>query len=182
MNLQQALDQVHDPAVSDARARIEARLEHAIGARAVAGDLDYERRPRWMLPEIVTRGAADDRDVGFGLGLVVQRDRKLNPHRPAGSEGGPQHVGGQLRGYSVRRTLRLSYDQATGVKLDGRVLVEHAELDQKVVLVTRPSARANDRLPDGPAQARTLATPSQQVNVPTRGVYTSGRLWGYPKR
>ena len=62
---------------------------------------------------------------------------------PAGDEEGheepprrrPQRILDELGSHGVRGPLRLPHDQATGQELDGLVLVEHAQVDQPVVLL-----------------------------------------------
>ena len=126
MNLEDAVDQVDDPVVPDARARVEARLEDSIGAQAVMSDLDHQDWGRRMLDRIIPRRAVNDRDIGFGLGLCVERDWKLYTHRPSGPESSPQRLGRELGCHGVWRALRLPYDQAAREQLDGLVLVEDA--------------------------------------------------------
>jgi hypothetical protein len=135
-----------------------------------------------VLAKIVARSARNNGNVRLGLGFVVRRDRELHAYRPSGAERGSQRVGRQLSGHRVGRALRLSHDQAAREQLDGLVLVEDTQLDQPVVFLARPAARADERFPDGAAHAATLATPSQEVNVPNPGRVYFGRLWASPKR
>ena len=80
MHYENTVDEVDRPVIGDARPRVETRPQDAIGAQTILRDLDHNDRGRWMLAEIVARRARNDRDVGFGLRCVVERDGQLDAH------------------------------------------------------------------------------------------------------
>jgi hypothetical protein len=68
--------------------------------------------------QIVPGRSRHDGDVRLRLRFVVQRDGKLDPHSPAGPEGGPQGAEGKLDGRRVRRPLRFPDNELATDQLD----------------------------------------------------------------
>src|SRR5207244_6517433 len=95
-----------------------------------------------MSAPAVDPGARHDGDVGLGLRFVVQRDGSLRAHEPARTERRTQRVLDQTDGRVVRLALRLADDQLAAQQLDRLARLEHADLDQPIVLGARPAAPA----------------------------------------
>src|SRR5882724_3088317 len=143
VDFQDAIDEVHDPEVLQASAGVDAALVLAVEGQARLRDLDDERGPRGMLTAVAPTRAARDRDVGLGLGLVVERDGTLRPHQPARLEGSAESVLDETDRRVVRALLGLAHDELAPQELEGLARVEDADVDQAVVLRAGPAPRAN---------------------------------------
>jgi hypothetical protein len=89
---------------------------------------------------VVVPGAAYDRQVGLGLRLVVEGDRHLHAHEPAGPEAGAQGVLDEAGRRRVEAADRLGDDEVSGEQLEMLARLEDAELDEAIVLGPGPAA------------------------------------------
>ena len=92
-----------------------------------------------MAWQIVPGRSGHHGDVRLRLRFLVQGDGKLDPHSPAGAEGGPQSVEGKLDGRRVRRPLRLPDKELAADQLDAIARPEDTAFDEPVVLQARPA-------------------------------------------
>ena len=90
-------------------------VESEVGER----DLHDQRGPLRMRVPIVSRIAGDDRDVGLGLGLIVECHRRLLSHIPAWPKGRDQSALGTLSTTNrLRQRLR---NQTIGQRERGKL-------------------------------------------------------------
>jgi hypothetical protein len=99
----------------------------------------------WAVPW--SRGSpGTTEDVGLGLRLVVERQRRLDLHVPAGAECLAEGPGGELDGGDVGAVLRLLDDQLARKQLDAIIRTEDLAVDEPLVLVPRPSSGPHSAL------------------------------------
>src|SRR5262249_34829141 len=98
--------------------------------------------------------------IGLGLRLLVQRDRRLESHDPSWGKNGPQRVVDGADCGRVIGALQLRNDQLAADQLDRRT-TEHAEVDEPVVLATLPTPHRERRLRHG----ITVSASTESVNV-----------------
>src|SRR5262249_58365724 len=102
IHLEHAVHQVHDPVVRNARPRVRAALVTPVEGQTRVGDLYDEDGLRRMVREVVTLAAGDNKDVGFGLRVVIESNWVLRTDSPAGTEGATQDVGDHFDHRRVR--------------------------------------------------------------------------------
>src|SRR5437867_8921833 len=95
-----------------------------------------------MLAAVAPTHAMGDRDVGLGLGLVVERDGTLRPHQPARLERSAESVLYEPDRRVVGAVLGLAHDELAPQELEGLVRAEDADVDQALVLRAGPAPRA----------------------------------------
>jgi hypothetical protein len=129
VDLEDVVDEVHDPIVRHSRARVEAAFVDAIERqpRAGRGHLNDQHRACRMPPTVVTTPAWYYGNIRFRLRLVVQRDWPLRSRQPSRTERRPQGVFRQPDGRVMGAPLRFANDQLAPEELDAFVLVENAE-------------------------------------------------------
>src|SRR5262245_49487491 len=165
MNLDGAMRDVDDPVVEDPGARIEPRLEFAIGAIGALRDLDDQNGVGGMCVLVRARVEWHHTDVRLRLRVVVERDRQLRIDLPGAAECVTKRGDHPTNGGSVPAALWLSHDQEAVEQLEAFVRPEHTELDQAIVLDTRPAPGPGE-LGDGERhQNRSVASPAGPVNV-----------------
>src|SRR5437867_3550521 len=86
----------------------------------------------------VSRQELADRDVGLGLRGVVERDRRLRAHVPALAERAREHALDEPDRGVVGRALRLRHQQEAVDQLDTITGLEHALVDEALVLHALP--------------------------------------------
>ena len=79
VDLKRSIGDGDDPVLADAAACVEPLLDRPVPLERFVGDLDDEQRRRRVDVLVVPDGAADDSDVGFGLGVVAGGERVLYP-------------------------------------------------------------------------------------------------------
>ena len=84
--LERVVDEVHDPVLRETGPSVECRLEASIESQARIGDLDHEGRARGMRLEVVLRLAGDNGDIWLRLGVLAERQRRVQPHVPSRAE------------------------------------------------------------------------------------------------
>src|SRR5262245_20221222 len=87
-----------------------------------------------MLASIVVYRSGDDRNVGLGLRLVVEPDGPFGSYLPPRPERRFERLRSLADRRIVRSSLRLGDDQHAADQLDVLTRLEHAELDEPVVL------------------------------------------------
>jgi diphthamide biosynthesis methyltransferase len=87
-----------------------------------------------MLTAVASTSAARDRNVGLGLGLVVERDGTLRPHQPARLERSAESVLHESDRRVVGAVLGLAHDELAAQELEGLVRAEDADVDHALVL------------------------------------------------
>ena len=92
---------------------------------------------------IELRHAADDGDVGLGLGIIIERDRNLWPHVIPATERPIERDPDAKAGGRMTAALGLAEDEAPAKELDGVVLAEDASLDQRLVLEAGQARRGD---------------------------------------
>jgi hypothetical protein len=91
----------------------------AVEGQARVGHLDHERGAGRVRIGVVARMAGHHREIGLGLGLVVERDRRLHTHEPAWWQHRAKRVVDPLDRGGVIRSLWLGDDQLAAEELDG---------------------------------------------------------------
>src|SRR5215831_7541781 len=81
-----ALNDVDDPVVGDTSARIETRFVLAVDLVRALGDFYDQDGPRGVRVQIHTWIVGDHADVGLGLRIVIERERKLRVDLPRVAE------------------------------------------------------------------------------------------------
>ena len=110
----------------------------AVEVEARGRDFHDQHGMGGMRGRIVAGGAADDRDVGLGLRGVVERDRRLRADVPALAERAREHTLDQPDRGVVGRALRLRHQQEPVDQLETIAGLEHAPVDEALVLHTLP--------------------------------------------
>jgi hypothetical protein len=107
------------PVVGDAPPRIEAALVVAVGGEARLGHLDDQDGCRGVPAEIIAVRPWHDGQVWLRLRLVIEGDRLLLTHDPAGTEGGAEGILDETDGDRMRFALGLGDTQLAPDQLDG---------------------------------------------------------------
>src|SRR5262245_36917410 len=94
-----------------------------------------------MRGQEVSSPTRDHRHIRLGLGMVIGRYRVLDAYGPPVTEGAAERLAGELDGDRMVCALRLRDDELTAYQFDRLVLVNEADLDQTVVLLSRPALR-----------------------------------------
>jgi hypothetical protein len=174
--LEHRVDQVQDPVVGDSRASIERALAKPVGRERRVGGLDDEDRRGRMGIAIVGETTSNDRDVGLGLGGVVQRDRSLEPGVEPGTERAFQREPGAMNGGDVTTPLGLPHHQEAVEELHTVVRAEDADLDEPIVLVAGPSPGPKGRHSHDVGRRYRTSAPGSNVTAEIR----EGRSAGTP--
>ena len=163
MHLDDSVPQVDDPVVGNARPRVEAALVVAVHLEARSADLDHERRPRRVFSDIVAKAAPDHGHVRLlRLRLLVQRERPLATHLPAGPERRPKRLFDRPDGREMSARPGLGHDQLATDELDPVAGLEAARLDEALVLDSLPASGLDLH------RASSVDLPRESVNVHRR--------------
>ena len=161
-DLEGALDEVDDPVVGHARARVEAGLVPAVELEARLRNLEDQYRPRRMGDQVVAGTTGNDCHVRFRLRVVVERHGELAVDMPASPEGPAQGGDREADSRRVRRSLRLAHDEEAVDQLQALARLEEAQLRQPLVLdAPEPTG------PDGRSRRKRHA-PGQRIGRPMR--------------
>src|SRR5262249_53782699 len=90
------------------------------------------------------RIAPDNREIGLGLGIRVERQRQLNSDAPAGSERPLERGLRELDRHSMAAPLRLADDELPAEQLQAFVRREGSRSDQPIVLGAREAPRPDE--------------------------------------
>ena len=90
VDLDDTVHEIADPVFGQAGAGVEAALVLAIGCEGRIGNLNDQRGSRWMIGQVVAGTAGDDGEIRLGLGLLVERDGRLDADVPEAGERLPQ--------------------------------------------------------------------------------------------
>lgn len=140
VDLEGPVDEVDDPVVGQASPGVETALHVPVEGQARLRHFDHHRRAGGMRIAVVAGAAGHHGHVGLGLGFVVEGDRVLKADDPALTEGRAERIPGETNRSGVRAALGLGDDHLAADQLDRLVLVEHAQLDEPVVLVPGPAS------------------------------------------
>ena len=105
VDLEGAAHEVEDPVVGQAGPSVEAALVIPVQRQARHRHLDDEHEPGGVLATVVAGRAGGDCDIGFRLGLVVQRDGALGADLPARAERALKRLLDEANRRVVRTTL-----------------------------------------------------------------------------
>src|SRR3990170_334238 len=175
------VNEVEDPVVGEAGARVEASFMLAVQSQAGLRDLHNEHGTRRVSGQVIPRPARHHGDVRLGLRLVIQGHRKLNPNIPAGPESTPQGLFGESDTDGMRRSLRFADDHLPREQLDPVVRQENPFLDQLVVLDPAPPTGSDSGRPHGVFSSSRHYTDRQHGSMSrstyTLSSYTPGFFW-----
>jgi len=123
VDLQVALDQVHDPVNRNAGPSVEATLPASVSLQAGIRHLDDKRHVRGarVAIRVVVAAAADDGCVGLGF-AGLQRDGLLSHHVPAIRQQPQEELPGSLGGDRVGWILGHLRDQPPVQELNGGIV------------------------------------------------------------
>ncbi len=141
MDLEHAIDEVHDPVVANSVAGIRGGLSPTGDAQSGVCDLDDEHRAGRVLSEVIARRTGDDRNIRFRLGPVVEGDGQLLTDDPPSAERCAQRVGNEPDRCRMRGVLRFLDEQKPVEQFDRIIFVEQPVLDQAPVLDTGSASR-----------------------------------------
>ena len=116
-----------------------------VGLEARVGHLDEKPWPGGMGMPVVAEAAPRHHHVRLGLRLVVERDRGLAAHFPAGREDPARQLLGHADGGHVRGALRLAHHHIAAQQLNVLPGTERAEIHEALVLDASPALRAQIR-------------------------------------
>ncbi len=117
------VDEIDDPVILDAGTGIEAGFSLAIETEGGVGHFqDEQRRARVAGADVVTDGAGDDGNVGFGVGVETQDEGHLRAHQEIG-EGLLKGLLGQKNScgvcvFELRHVKNLSVDQFNALGIE----------------------------------------------------------------
>src|SRR3989441_773151 len=134
VHLEDAVHQVEHPVVLQAGPSVETALPLPIHPQARLGRLHGEEPTRGVRAAVVFRAPGDDRDVRLGLGVVVEPDGSLRARVPPGPERRFQRPRGLHDRRVVRDALWLGDHELATDELDGLARLEHAPVDEPLVL------------------------------------------------
>ena len=135
MDFQHAIDQVDDPIIPDAAARVETPLVVAVELETRVRHLEYQHRTPWVRITVVRAGSTNHRDIRFGLGVVIESYRHLGSHDEARRKQGPERVVNGPHRRRMAAPLRLGHDELPSDELDW-MAGEHALTHQVFVFVS----------------------------------------------
>ena len=109
----------------------------AVEGEAGFSNLDGEHRPVRMRLAIVDWAAGHHDEIGLRLGFVIERYGQLNSDEPPRRQDGPHGIVDRADRRGMIGAVRLGDDELTSDELE-RLTLEHAEVDQSVVLHSGP--------------------------------------------